>query len=432
MDHDPRRATPRTDAVLAAPDVASKIEHLGRERVKGIVAEVLSACRRGEVAPDEVVAAVLTALPSGATALRPVVNATGVIVHTNLGRAPLSAAALEAVNGAARATNIEFDLATGRRARRGVHALDALQRRVPDAEGVHVVNNGAAALALVTSVLARGRRVVIARGELVEIGDGFRIPELMQSVGAELREVGATNRVRLSDYQKAVDDSVAFVLKVHPSNFRIEGFTSAVSTEDLARIGPPLVVDIGSGLLAPHPRLPAEPDATTALRAGASVVTASGDKLLGGPQCGLLLGSGGLIEQLRRDPLARAMRVDKLTLAALEATLTGPTTPVETSLSSDPDRLVARARAIAAAIGPSADVTLTLGRVGGGGAPGVELESAAVVLPQEWAAPLRTGEHAVVGRVRDRRLLLDLLAVPDEQDPLIIDAVRAVASAHES
>ncbi|MGN6161407.1 MAG: L-seryl-tRNA(Sec) selenium transferase [Marmoricola sp.] len=431
MDADPRRATPRTDAVLTDPEVAARIDQLGRERVKSVVAEVLAACRRGEVAPNQVVAAVLTALPSGASALRPVVNATGVIVHTNLGRAPLSAAAVEAVAGAAGATNVEFDLATGRRARRGVPALEALRQRVPDAEGVHVVNNGAAALALVTSVLARGRRVVIARGELVEIGDGFRIPELMESVGAELREVGTTNRVRLSDYEKAVDDSVAFVLKVHPSNFRIEGFASAVSTDELARIGPPLVVDIGSGLLAPHPRLPAEPDATTVLRAGASLVTASGDKLLGGPQCGLLLGSGSLIEQLRRDPLARAMRVDKLTLAALEATLTGPATPVETALSADAAGLMTRARAIATAIGPPADVVLTLGRVGGGGAPGVELESAAVALPQEWADPLRAGEHAVVGRVHDRRLLLDLLAVPDDQDRVIIDAVRAVAAAHE-
>ena len=429
---DPRRRTPRTDGVLASPEVAARIEQLGRERVKSVVAEVLAACRRGEIAPEDVVAAVSAALPESSSSLRAVVNATGVIVHTNLGRAPLSAAAVDAVCRAAGATNVEFDLTTGRRARRGTSALAALRSRVPDAEDVHVVNNGAAALALATSVLARGRRVVIARGELVEIGDGFRIPELLESVGAELREVGTTNRARLADYEQAIDESVAFVLKVHPSNFRIEGFTSSVAIDDLARLGPPVVVDIGSGLLSPHPRLPAEPDATTALRAGAALVTASGDKLLGGPQCGLLLGRGELIEMLRRDPLARAMRVDKLTLAALEATLAGPPSPVERSLEAGAASLMARARDIAAAIGPPADVALTLGRVGGGGAPGVELESAAIALPHDWAEPLRTGRHAVVGRVQEGSLLLDLLAVPAEQDHIIVEAVRAVASRDEA
>jgi L-seryl-tRNA(Ser) seleniumtransferase len=206
---------------------------------------------------------------------------------------------------------------------------------------VHVVNNGAAALALVTSVLARGREVVVARGELVEIGDGFRIPELLESVGATLREVGTTNRVRLADYAAAVGERSAFVLKVHPSNFRVEGFTSSVSVASLAALDVPLVADIGSGLLAPHPRLPDEPDAATYLREGATLVTASGDKLLGGPQCGLLLGDADLVQRLRRDPFARALRVDKLTLAALEATLTGPATPVSTSLATRPEDLFA-------------------------------------------------------------------------------------------
>jgi L-seryl-tRNA(Ser) seleniumtransferase len=295
---------------------------------------------------------------------------------------------------------------------------------VPDAGGVHVVNNGAAALALVTCALARGREVVVARGEMVEIGDGFRIPELLESVGARLREVGTTNRVRLADYATAMNESTAFVLKVHPSNFRVEGFTSSVQVAELATLDVPLVADIGSGLLAPHPRLPDEPDAATYLRMGADMVTASGDKLLGGPQCGLLLGRAELVERLRRHPLARAMRVDKLTLAALEATLTGPTSPVDASLRSRQSALLARARHIADSVGSDvAEAVRSLAAVGGGGAPGVNLESAAVSLPAHLAEPLRRGDPAVVGHVVDGRLLLDLVAVPDDQDDVLIEAV---------
>jgi L-seryl-tRNA(Ser) seleniumtransferase len=425
---DPRRRTPRTDAVLADPAVASRIVRLGGEIVKAAAAAALDACRRGEIGPGDVVAAVLTALPEAATTLRPVINATGVVVHTNLGRAPLSAAAVEALHRAAGATDVEFDLATGERGPRGGAALTALAARVPDAGAVHVVNNGAAALALTTSVLARGRSLLVARGELVEIGDGFRIPELLESVGAELREVGTTNRVRLEDYERAMDDTVAFVLKVHPSNFRVEGFTSSVGVRGLASLRRPVVADIGSGLLAPHPRLPDEPDAATALRSGAALVTASGDKLLGGPQCGLLLGGADLVERIRRDPLARAFRVDKLTLAALEATLTGPPTPVAQALATDPTALIERARRLVEAIGSDdASAVESRGRIGGGGAPGVDLPSAAIALPEEWAVPLRLGAQAVVGRLHGGRLLLDLLAVPPEQDKNIIAAVRAVA-----
>ena len=437
MSEDPRRRTPRTDTVLADPAVATAVERLGRERVKAEVVATLAACRAGEIAPEQVVAAVLGRLPDAATSLRPVVNATGVVVHTNLGRAPLSDAAVEAVRRAAGATDVELDLITGRRGRRGAAALAALAARVPDAGGVHVVNNGAAAVALAASVLARGRRIVIARGELVEIGDGFRIPELIESVGVELREVGTTNRVRLADYERAIDDSVAFVLKVHPSNFRVEGFTSSVGIADLATLGRPVVADIGSGLLAPHPRLPDEPDATTALRDGAALVTASGDKLLGGPQAGLLLGRADLVERLRRDPLARALRVDKLTLAALEATLAGPPTPVARALASDPAELMVRAKQLAATLRETsetsetsgAEAVATQGRVGGGGAPGVPLASAAVALPEALAVPLRTGAHPIVGRVHEGYLLLDLLAVPPEHDALIVAAVRAATDA---
>ena len=422
---DPRRRTPRTDAVLDAPDVRAACTRLGRARVKATVSEVLEACRQGRVDPDDVVPVVLASLPATATSLRRVVNATGVVVHTNLGRAPLSAAAVEAVGIASGATDVELDLASGRRGPRGAATLAALAAAVPDAGGVHVVNNGAAALALVTAALAFGREVVVARGELVEIGDGFRIPELVESVGGRLREVGTTNRVRLADYRAVVGEQTAFVLKVHPSNFRVEGFTSTVAVGELATLGVPVVADIGSGLLAPHPRLPDEPDAASYLRAGAALVTASGDKLLGGPQCGLLLGDADLVQRLRRHPLARALRVDKLTLAALEATLNGPPAPVATSLATRPEDLLRRAERLAATIGEPARAIASTAAVGGGGAPGVDLPSAAVALPARLAAPLRQGPVPVVGHVEDGVLLLDLIACPETCDALVADAVRA-------
>jgi L-seryl-tRNA(Ser) seleniumtransferase len=268
---------------------------------------------------------------------------------------------------------------------------------------------------------------------MVEIGDGFRIPELLESVGATLREVGTTNRVRIADYAAAVDHDTAFVLKVHPSNFVISGFTSSVTVAELAPLcspaGVPLVVDIGSGLLAPHPRLPLEPSAAESLRAGAHLVTASGDKLLGGPQCGLLLGRADLIARLRRHPLARALRVDKLTMAALEATLTGPPTPIAQALGSSVQELRARAERIAAELSGTVAVAVvaSVAAVGGGGAPGVELPSAALSLPTELADTLRAGEPPVVGHVEGGRLLLDLIAVPVKDDGLIVDAVRRAA-----
>jgi L-seryl-tRNA(Ser) seleniumtransferase len=292
-----------------------------------------------------------------------------------------------------------------------------------------VVNNGAAALALVTLVLAAGRSVVVARGEMVEIGDGFRIPELLESVGARLREVGTTNRVRVSDYADAVDDDTAFVLKVHPSNFVVTGFTSAVPVAELAGLPVPVVADIGSGLLAPHPRLPAEPDAASSLRAGAALVTASGDKLLGGPQCGLLLGRAELVHRLRRHPFARAVRVDKLTLAALEATLVGPRPPVPAALARSVDDLRARAEQICAQLAGAVDAVAvdSTAAVGGGGAPGVELPSAALALPESFAGPLRTGTPSVVGHVERGRLLVDLFAVLPDEDALVVEAVRRAA-----
>jgi L-seryl-tRNA(Ser) seleniumtransferase len=242
--------------------------------------------------------------------------------------------------------------------------------------------------------------------------------------------VGTTNRVHLADYEQAVAPETAFVLKVHPSNFRIAGFTSSVPVEALAGLGVPVVADIGSGLLSPHPRLPDEPDATSTLRAGASLVTASGDKLLGGPQCGLVLGEKDLVQRVRRFPLARAMRVDKLTLAALEATLLGPAPPVVAAIGSKRDELLARAQRIAAQLGPDlARAVPSQAAVGGGGAPGVVLPSAAVAVPPGLAEVLRRGDPAVVGHVAEGRLLLDLICVPEQLDNEIVTAVHRAASA---
>ncbi|HET9258074.1 MAG TPA: L-seryl-tRNA(Sec) selenium transferase [Pseudonocardiaceae bacterium] len=423
---DVRRQVPRTDAVLADPAVAAAALRLGRQHVKQAVAASQQRVREGALAPDAIVADVLAALPDTATTLRPVLNATGVLLHTNLGRAPLSAAAIEALAAAAGTTDVELDLSTGGRGRRGAGALAALADAVPSAAGVHVVNNGAAALVLAATALASGKEIVLARGEMVEIGDGFRIPELLESTGARLREVGTTNRAHREDYASAIGPQTGFVLKVHPSNFRITGFTSSVPITGLTGLGVPVVADIGSGLLAPHPALPEEPDATTTLAQGADLVTASGDKLLGGPQAGLLLGSTELVTVLRRHPLARALRVDKLTLAALEATLRGPDTPTGRALAADPAVVHQRAAAIAtalAACGIDAVATASQATVGGGGAPGVILDSAAVSLPERYATLLRAARPPVLGRVERGRCLLDLRAVPPEQDTAVRDAV---------
>jgi L-seryl-tRNA(Ser) seleniumtransferase len=426
---DPRRRVPRTDTVLADPRLQTAAERLGRDVVKRSVAAAQALVRAGELAPEAVADAAVAALPTSLTSTAAVLNATGVVLHTNLGRAPLSSAVVDAVATAAAYADVEFDLTTGRRARRGRGALEALALAVPAAESVLAVNNGAAALVLATTALAAGREVVISRGEMVEIGDGFRLPELIASTGARLREVGTTNRTAAADYAAALGPDTGCILKVHPSNFRVEGFTSAASVAELARLGVPVVVDIGSGLLAPDPLLPDEPDADTTLRAGADLVTASGDKLLGGPQAGLLLGRTAVVERLRRHPLARALRVDKLTLAALEATLRGPRTPTWAALRADPDVLRARVEAMVAALtgdGIPATTVTSDGAVGGGGAPGLTLPGWAVSLPERYAAALRTGQPAVVGRLERGSCLLDLRCVPVEDDARLLAAVRDV------
>lgn len=417
---------PRTDVALADPRLAAAAARLGPGLVREAVAVAQARARAGELPPERVLDAAVAALPAAVTTLRPVLNATGVVLHTNLGRAPLSPAAVDAVTRAAGYVDVEYDVATGSRARRGRGALAALRAAVPDAEDVLVVNNGAAALVLATTALAAGKEVVVSRGEMVEIGDGFRLPDLIASTGARLREVGTTNRTHLTDYADALGPATGCVLKVHPSNFRVEGFTSSVHVAELARLGAPVVVDVGSGLLGPHPLLPGEPDARTALRDGATVVTASGDKLLGGPQAGLVLGQGDAVDRLRRHPLARAVRVDKLTLAALEATLRGPAPPTWTALIADAERLRARCVLLADLVGGA--VVPSEGAVGGGGAPGQGLPGWAVALPAELAAPLRTGEPCVVGRVERDRLLLDLRCIPEDDDERVAAAVRACTS----
>ena len=421
---DPRRRVPRTDALLADPRLAEAARILGRTLVKSVIADAQRRARAGDITPEHVADHAVAALPSAAASLRPVINATGVVIHTNLGRAPLSRAAIEAVVTAGGATDVEFDLATGLRARRGRGALAALARAVPTAGGVHVVNNNAAALLLAAMTLAGRREIVISRGELIEIGDGFRIPELLESTGARIREVGTTNRTHLRDYADAIGPDTGFVLKVHPSNYHVTGFTKAVGIAELARLDAPLVVDIGSGLLTKHPVLPDEPDATTALRAGADLVTASGDKLLGGPQAGLLFGTAELIERLRRHPAARALRVDKLTLAALEATLVGPPTPVERALTADLADLRERAQRLAAQL-PDARAVECVAAVGGGGAPEVTLPSAGVSLPESFAPALRAGTPPVVGRVEAGRCVLDLRTVDPQDDARLLEAVSA-------
>ncbi|MBU8823159.1 L-seryl-tRNA(Sec) selenium transferase [Mycolicibacterium goodii] len=421
---DPRRRVPRTDTLLADPRLAAAEQVLGRALVKSVIAEAQQKARAGQIPPEQVADAAVAALPTGATSLRPVINATGVVVHTNLGRAPLSRAAIDAVVTASGATDVEFDLEAGRRARRGRGALAALTRAVPDAGAAHVVNNNAAALLLAAMALAPGKEMIVSRGELIEIGDGFRLPALMESTGSRIREVGTTNRTHLRDYAEAIGPDTGFVLKVHPSNYSVSGFTSSVPVSELAELDAPLVVDIGSGLLTPHPLLPDEPDATTMLRDGADLVTASGDKLLGGPQAGLLFGREDLIERLRRHPAARALRVDKMTLAALEATLTGPPAPVAQALSVDVESLRARAGLLAALLSDAKAVDC-IAAVGGGGAPGVELPSAAVSLPEAYAAPLRVGNPSVVGRLENGRCLLDLRTVAPEDDEKLVEAVRS-------
>ncbi|TDD92935.1 L-seryl-tRNA(Sec) selenium transferase [Actinomadura darangshiensis] len=428
---DPRRLVPGTDTVLADNRFVEPLHRLGQTLVKRAVREAQEQARLGEIPPGSVTEMALALLPDTASTLRPVLNATGIVLHTNLGRAPLSPAAVEALCAAAGYVDVEYDVLSGARARRGRGTLDALRESVPAAEDVHIVNNGAAALALVVATLAAGREVVISRGEMVEIGDRFRIPDLLISAGARLREVGTTNRTQLADYAEAVGANTGFIVKIHPSNFRVDGFTQSVGVRELSTLGPPVVADVGSGLLRPDPLLAEEPDVTTWLCEGAALVTSSGDKLLGGPQAGLIFGRRAVIQTLRRNPLARAFRVDKLTLAALEATLRGPEDPVRRSLTVAPKELRRRAEVIAAdlrAEGVTAVAVESSGAVGGGGAPGVDLPGWAVGLPASFSLLLRQGHPCIVGRVEAGRCLLDLRCLSESDDIVLHRAVVAAAA----
>ncbi len=433
------RKIPRTDQLLDDPRMRAAERRVGRDLVKAAITRAQEKARNAEITPDEVADAAAAELPVTAASLTPVVNATGVLVHTNLGRAPLSQAAKDALLTASGTCDVEFDLGSGTRAKqRGRGVIEALKRAVPNAQAAGVVNNNAAALVLAATALAAGKEILISRGELIEIGDRFRLPDLLISTGARLREVGTTNRTSVEDYEQAISEDTGFILKVHPSNYRVEGFTRQASVPELAALSVTLVHDIGSGLLAPHPLLPGEPDAATSLAAGANLVTASGDKLLGGPQAGILLGDEPLVRRLLRHPLARALRVDKLTLAALEATITGPLPPVPRSLTADPVSLKHRAERMVASLAAhhiSSGVVTTEAAVGGGGAPGVTLPSAAVALPEDLALPLRQGDAvrrgrvpAVAGRVEKGRLLLDLRSVDPVDDDRLVAAVLAAAS----
>ncbi|MFI1825043.1 L-seryl-tRNA(Sec) selenium transferase [Streptomyces sp. NPDC020412] len=417
---------PSVREIMDDPRLRAAAVRIGPDEVREAARGVQRSLRAGGRSVAEAVADAVVRLPPAPTRHRRVLNATGVLVHTNLGRVPLSRAAVDAVAHLAGTSDLELDLAANRRGQRGRGALDALRAAVPAAGDVHVVNNNAAALVLAATALAQGAEIVVSRGELVEIGDGFRLPELLESTGARLREVGTTNRTTVADYARAIGDRTAMLLRVHPSNFAMTGYVSSPPVRELAALGRPLVVDVGSGLLTPNPLLPDEPDVSTTLAQGAHLVTASGDKLLGGPQAGLLLGSSELVERLRRHPLARALRTGKLTLAALEATLRGPAAPVQTALARTPEELRRRAETTARRLrGADVDAAAvaTESVVGGGGAPGLSLPSAGVTLPSSLAEPLRTGRRPVLGRVRKGRLVLDLRTVDESDDELLIGAV---------
>ncbi|WP_439030071.1 L-seryl-tRNA(Sec) selenium transferase [Gordonia terrae] len=429
---DPRRRIPRTDTLLALPAVSDARVRLGDTAIRDIIRQAQDSARRGDTPPEDVERIVVESVSgSYASSSRPVLNATGVVVHTNLGRAPLSAAALDAVIAASGYVDVELDLETGTRSKRGAATREALLRACPAAGDALMVNNGAAALVLATTALAAGRAVVISRGEMIEIGAGFRLTELIASTGARLHEVGTTNRTHARDYAEALAaDDVGAILKVHPSNFRVEGFTSETSLSQLRELarerGVPIVADIGSGLLRPDPLLPDEPDASTTLDAGADLVIASGDKLLGGPQAGLVLGDAPLVQRLAKHPLARAVRADKLALAAMEATVGGPRPPVSEYLHADSGSLRERAESLGAAVG--FPVVAHDGRVGGGGAPGVPLPGWAVRLPVSAAQRLRLGDPAVLPRVHDDACLVDVRCIPEADDARLLGAIRQALS----
>ena len=466
-----RRVIPSVEQVRQRPAVRTLEGTYGRDAiVTAIRAEVeIIKARLGAGGDDTVDAPpgredLLAALEQGVAArlvsmtrpsLVPVLNATGVIVHTNLGRAPLAAPALASLHAvAAGYSNLEYDLADGRRGARDLHA-ERLLRTLTGAEAAVVVNNNAAATLLILASLAAGREVIVSRGELVEIGGGFRVPEVMSQSGAILREVGTTNRTRASDYAAALCERTALILRVHRSNFRIEGFTEQPSVASLVEIGRahgiPVVEDQGSGYLGPPAAaaggevdraLAGEPTPVASLAAGVDVVCFSGDKLLGGPQAGIVVGRAALVARIRRHPLMRAVRVDKLAYGALEATLAeyvagraARTVPVLRMLGATIDEIGARAERLATRLRQSGrfetDVIDGASAVGGGSAPGLEVRTRLVAVSAAGLAPdrlderLRAGSPPLVGRIESGRFVIDLRTVPADQDETVLAALLA-------
>jgi len=424
--------------------------HLAVAAARRAIDERREAVLAGGPAHDDLVArARELLLELERPSLRPVLNATGVILHTNLGRAPLARSAREAVARVAQGySNLELDLDSGQRGSRHAHVAQLLAE-LSGAEAAIVVNNGAGAVLLAAAAVAGpGRAIIVARGQLVEIGGGFRIPEVIAQSGARLIEVGTTNRTRLADYERALRDAdgeVGAIMRVHQSNFRTVGFVEDVPVEALCELGVPVIDDIGSGWLASQPArmfggegaVPLdEPLLTASVAAGATLVCCSGDKLLGGPQGGLIVGRREAVAAARRHPLARALRIDKLSLAALEATLRlyrDPERalreiPVLAMLAADPETLSARAKRIAAGIGEGAGIVAASAKVGGGALPLLELAGPAVALegePEALAGTLRAGEPPVIVRIHDGQVLLDPRTLTEEELPLLVRAARA-------
>jgi L-seryl-tRNA(Ser) seleniumtransferase len=426
------RDLPSVDEVLRDGRLAGAPHGLAVAAIRAALARAREAIREGREPKDIAADAAADVAASREARLRRTLNATGVVVHTNLGRAPLARAALERVLATGGGySNLELDLGSGERGSRQEHVAPLLAR-LTGAESALVVNNCAAALLLALAALAEGREVVVSRGELVEIGDGFRIPDVLVRSGARLVEVGTTNRTRAADYERAIGPQTAVLLRVHPSNYRIVGFTERPAASELAAVarrhGVPLVDDLGSGMLLPFGD---EPTASAALAAGADLVCFSGDKLLGGPQAGILAGRADLVERLRRHPLQRALRADKLTLAALEGTLSlylDPAqamreVPVLRMLTEDAALVRARAERLAEAVG--GEVEETVARAGGGALPLAELPSYACAVEEHLAARLRDGDPPVVGMVRDGRCLLDCRTLTDGEADEVAAAVLA-------
>jgi L-seryl-tRNA(Ser) seleniumtransferase len=430
------RELPSVDRLLGEEHVLALSAAHGRAAVTDAARQALEAAREdiraGAEAGDLVARLEAELARRDASRLRRVLNATGVIVHTNLGRAPLASAALARVMEVGRGySNLEYDLGSGSRGSRQDH-LAAHLRALTGAESALVVNNNAAAVLLALAALAEGKEVIVSRGELVEIGDGFRIPDVLVRSGARLVEVGTTNRTRTADYERAITAETAVLLRVHQSNFRIVGFSEQPPPQELARLaerhGLVLVDDLGSGVL--H-ELHDEPTLAESLAAGAHLVCFSGDKLLGGPQAGIIAGRADLVERLRRYPLQRALRPDKLTLAALEGTLAlyrdpdraRAAVPVHRMLDEPAEAVRSRADRLAARTGGTVEPSVA--KVGGGALPLVEIESFACAVEEELGPLLRTGEPPVVGIVRDGRLLLDCRTLTDEEADEVAAAVVA-------